>query len=81
MILPNKHLSSDRALLTVGAHVLALLQEPKTVSALWDVMRRQNQIRSRHGRLSYDWFILALDFLHMTDAIELADGLIKKKQP
>lgn len=37
MILPSKHLPQDRALLTVGAHVLTFLAHPKTVSALWRV--------------------------------------------
>ena len=36
MILPSKHLPQDRALLTVGGHVLTFLARPKTVSALWD---------------------------------------------
>jgi len=40
MILPTKHLREDRALITVGAELLKLLDEPKTVSRLWDEIQR-----------------------------------------
>lgn len=46
MILPTKHLREDRALITVGAELLKLLDEPKTVSHLWDEVRRE---RTRHS--------------------------------
>jgi hypothetical protein len=81
MILPSKHLSSDRALLTVGARLLAALDEPRTVSALWDMIRKRRNIRSPHGPISYEWFVLSLDLLHAMDAIELENGLIRKSQP
>lgn len=40
MILPTKHLREDQALIAIGADLLALLSEPKTVSRLWDELRR-----------------------------------------
>jgi hypothetical protein len=40
VILPTKHLREDQALITVGAELLGLLDEPKTVSRLWDELRR-----------------------------------------
>ncbi len=40
MILPSKHLREDQALIAVGAELLSLLHEPKTVSRLWDELRR-----------------------------------------
>jgi len=81
MILPTKHLSSDRALLTVGARLLGTLDEPRTVSALWDKIRKRRDFRIGHGPISYEWFILALDLLFATNAITLDDGLIRKSQP
>src|SRR5690606_32225953 len=36
MILPTKHVSQDRALLTIGAGILRRLSHPLTVSALWE---------------------------------------------
>lgn len=40
MILPTKHLREDRTLLAIGADVLRLLGESKTVSRLWDDFQR-----------------------------------------
>ena len=81
MILPSKHLSSDRALLTIGARLLHSLNEPKTVSALWDTVRSRRDIRSGHGPLSYDWFVLSLDLLHAVKAIDFDNGVVRKSQP
>jgi hypothetical protein len=81
MILPSKHLQQDRALLTVGGQVLALLSRPRTVSALWEAM---NSGRDTHGvvstrQISYDWFVLALDLLYSLGTIELENGLIARR--
>ena len=81
MILPTKHLSTNRALLTVGARLLAVLDEPRTVSALWDKVRKRRDVRMGHGPLSYEWFILSLDLLYTVKAVELENGLIRKTQP
>lgn len=77
MILPTKHLGPERALLTIGARILAEIKRPITVSALWDSLRAgQHQKRSP---LSYEWFILALDLLYMVGAITYDDGVIARK--
>jgi hypothetical protein len=78
MILPSKHLASDRALLTLGARVLQALSEPRTVSALWDTIRQRRDIGRGHGPISYEWFVLSLDLLHTVQAIELENGLVRK---
>jgi hypothetical protein len=75
MILPGKHLRQDRALLSVGAEILAELDEARTVSELWE------RIRSAHGdtataRISFDWFVLSLSLLYAVSAVELANGII-----
>lgn len=76
MILPSKHLSERRALLTVGSEILGLLDRPRTVSSVWEEVRGGKSERTR--RLSYDWFVLALDFLFLMGAIRLSDGLLMK---
>jgi len=78
MILPSKHLSQDRALLTVGARILQHMEHPKTVSSLWEEILRQDR-RSRNLSLSYDGFVLALDFLFMIRTIEMEEGLLSRK--
>lgn len=75
MILPSKHVSQDRALLTVGLRVLQTLNEPKTVSSVWeDIPRGSKAGQHAPPSLSYDNFVLALDLLFLTGAIELSDG-------
>ena len=79
MILPSKHLPQDRALLTVGARLLQLLSEPRTVSALWEKLSRPS---GKHGPapLRYDAFILALDLLYLMGGIELENGLVHRRK-
>lgn len=80
MILPSKHLPQDRALLTVGAHVLTFLAHPKTVSALWEEFNRQDaDLTATPRRITYDWFLLALDLLYALGIIELESGLVARR--
>jgi hypothetical protein len=80
MILPSKHLSHDRALLTLGAHILQQLSQPKTVSALWeDLPRKDQSTRNLASSISYDVFVLALDLLFLLGAVELGKGLLSRK--
>lgn len=75
MILPSKHLSHDRALLTVGAAILQHLSHPVTVSALWEQMPRSARDQ-KAPPLRYDAFVLALDLLFLIGALELREGLL-----
>jgi len=81
VILPSKHLSQDRALLTVGAKMLRLLSQPMTVSALWEEMSRPIAGKKGPPPLRYDGFVLALDMLFLIGAIELRDGLLRRRVP
>lgn len=77
MILPSKHLSPDKAILHVGANVLDLLDEPKTVSRLWEDLKA-HRTRNSPSSLTYEWFVLTLDFLYCLYAIELEAGRIRR---
>jgi hypothetical protein len=80
MILPSKHLSQDRALLTVGARILQHLPQPKTISALWEDLPRRDAVgRNAVSPLRYDGFVLALDLLFLIGAIDLQDGVLTRK--
>ena len=79
MILPTKRLHQDRALLAVGAEVLRQLNQPKTVSRLWDEIQRTYRRRAAAPTLTYDWFILSLDLLFALNTIDMDQGLITKK--
>ncbi len=80
MILPTKRLSTDRALLVVGADVLHLLNEPKTVSRLWDEFKHAKAQESESSVITFDWFVLALDFLYLCNAVEVERGRIWKRE-
>lgn len=80
MILPSKHLSQNRALLTVGARILQHMKRPKTVSALWEDLPCHAEGNPHSAPiLSYDGFVLALDLLFLIGAIEMKEGLLARK--
>lgn len=80
MILPTKRLTADRALLTLGAEVLAALSEgERTVSQTWSEIHRRRDESLRLAPITYDWFVLALDFLFTIDAINWADGKLSRR--
>jgi hypothetical protein len=79
MILPTKYLRCERSLLGIGAEILENLANPKAMSSLWEDVKTSRQRKSSSLIYSYDWFILALDFLYLIGTIELKDGLIRKR--
>jgi len=79
MILPSKHLSQQRALLSVGAKILQHLQMPKTVSAIWEELTKADDDKAL-SNMGYNSFILALDLLYSISAIEMEDGLLSVKK-
>ncbi|WP_120632567.1 ABC-three component system middle component 6 [Ruegeria sp. EL01] len=81
MILPTKHIRPERALLTVGADILACLKRPMTVSRVWDEVREQRGEAAGVAPINYDWFILALDLLFITKAVSFENGLLRKGAP
>lgn len=74
MILPTKRISQDRALLSVGADVLHLLEEPRTVSSLWEALQALRGEQRGAKPITYDWFALGLDFLYAIRVIEMEQG-------
>lgn len=81
MILPTKRLGQDRALLHVGGEILGLLDEPKTVSRVWDEVKRARAGWGAGSTLTYDWFVLALDLLFAVQAIEYDRGRVRRVVP
>lgn len=79
MILPSKHLSNNRALLTIGAVILQHLSASVTVSALWERVSRFSGDESMPSHLRYDAFVLVLDLLFLVGAIELREGLLARR--
>lgn len=75
MILPTKGIEADRALLAVGRDILQLLDEAKTVSRLWEEVREQ---RIGDARLTFDWFVLAMDLLYLLGLVDLDRGRVTR---
>jgi hypothetical protein len=81
VILPTKRISQDRALLAVGAEVLSLLDQPKTVSQVWEELRKQRSGQPNASPVVFDWFVLAVDLLYAVRAVELEKGRLRRVTP
>ncbi|WP_308423443.1 ABC-three component system middle component 6 [Methylosinus sp. Ce-a6] len=81
MILPSKHVSPERALIGVGAEILDLLSTPRTVSGLWDGVRRNRSQPSSFAPIDYNWFILSLDLLHLLGVVRFEKGVLYREKP
>lgn len=77
MILPTKHLGLNKSLLGVGADVLRILDQPMSVSRLWDELKQSRAGLESH-RISFDWFILTLDLLFVVGAVEYQRGRVTR---
>lgn len=70
MILPNKSLDASQAILTVGADIVELLlQSSRTVSSVWSGV--SSMASDRDSSVSFEWFVLSLDFLYAVGALQL----------
>jgi len=78
LILPKKHLATDRSLLYVGAEILQLLGRPRTTSGLWHQFKRYRSEQAELSTITYDWFILALDFLFALGVLTYEGGLLRR---
>lgn len=76
MILPTKGIAPRFALLTIGGEILRVLVGAKTVSRLWEDFRKADE---SHIKVTYDWFLLALDLLYLIGVIELERGKIYRR--
>ena len=74
MILPNKHLDLPGSLLGLGALVLKCMENPSTVTAVWEEFQRGE------SGVPFHRFVLALDFLYAIDAIGFSNGLLYRRE-
>jgi hypothetical protein len=79
MILPGKHLKADRALLTIGGEILAVMETNASVSSVWDRVRKLRSARDGASPLPFDWFILALSLLYAMGAVELDNDVLVRR--
>lgn len=70
MLVPTKGIGPERALLTVGASLLSLLDSsPTTVSGLWERFSRDAKATHNPGMITFDWFAMALSMLFTLSAV------------
>ena len=75
MILPNKNLRLQNSLFGIGAGLLPALSTHQSVSELWDRAQHQTDLT-----ISFEKFILTLDFLYAVGLVEVENGLLKGKR-
>ncbi|WP_107659196.1 ABC-three component system middle component 6 [Nocardia suismassiliense] len=73
MLLPTKGVSPDRALITIGSELLEELRDPLSVSALWRRYDSRQREAKTSGRITFDWFSLALATLYAMGLIDMFD--------
>jgi hypothetical protein len=77
MILPTKGISTQRALITVGAQTLEVLTLPRTANSAFEATQQLRMKRGLREPLSFDWFSLGLVLLYSIGVIGLDnDGLL-----
>lgn len=73
MILPSKGISPDRSILGIGGDLLDMMDAPIGVSTLWVRYMKRRKRLGLEAPVTFDWYVLALDFLFMIGAIGLDD--------
>jgi len=73
MILPSKYVNLEGSLLGLGAVILAFLSYPRTITALWE------EVRKSSDPIPFSYFVLALDLLFIMGAIDLNEGLVTRR--
>ena len=72
MILPNKYLREDEALIGLGGKILLSLKQDMPISDLWE------EIKTKENIGSFERFVLALDMLYLLGLIIFDDNKIRR---
>lgn len=73
MLLPNRSISPQRALLSVAAQISMQLEAPRTVSETWNRLRIWRAENGFDQPVTFEWFQLALDMLYALGLVDF-DG-------
>nr|WP_304220270.1 ABC-three component system middle component 6 [Fredinandcohnia onubensis] len=81
MILPQKHIKLSESIFAMGAIILSLLDNQKSIGIdeLWETLKRKNHNEKIIDNYSFDKFIISLDYLFTIGTIDTNEngGLIK----
>lgn len=78
MILPAKHISTERSMIGIGADILRVLDQPCSVSEAWVRTRERRETGS--APITFDWFLLALCWLYAVRAVDYQDNMLVRRQ-
>lgn len=81
MFLPNKFISTEQALLTLGGQTLRLIDSPLSVSDAWMAVKAWRSSHRVGSPVPFWWFALALDSLFALGAVELVDDQLRRVAP
>ena len=73
MILPNKNIHLRNSLLGIGSALLPSLGTPQSISELWERTHSFPEYS-----ISFEKFVLTLDFLYAINLIQIREGLVCK---
>lgn len=71
MIAPTKYVNTANSILGQAGEVLLHRRDGATVSSLWD------DVRERATGISYERFVLCLDFLHVVGLVDIEGGTLR----
>jgi hypothetical protein len=74
VLLPTKGVSPERALMTVGSEILEELRDPMSISTLWERFSARDRSSSKRGKITFDWFSLALAALYAMRLVDTSEG-------
>lgn len=72
MIHPTKHIPTEQTLLGAGAEILSQLSQPRTVTFLWEAVRKNQAVGT------FERYVLALTMLHTLRVVRLEGGVLVK---
>lgn len=72
MILPDKNIRLEYSLLSCGALLLSEITDQLTISLLWEKVKKYEIL------VSYEKFLLTLDYLYIINTITFKNGLIER---
>ena len=80
MVLPTKHLSAEKAIISLGGHLLTCLSYEMTISEHWEKTKKRQRNLSKPNLFSFETYVLTLDFLFIVGALELHNGMLRKAE-
>jgi hypothetical protein len=76
VLLPTKHLHPHKSVISVSSRLLSLIVRQTTLVEIWEAYQAEAK---GNERISFDWFVLALDALFALGVIYMDRGLITRK--